>query len=253
MEEPFSVKFSAFPIYRFFRNELPAMTKAALVCIVLCGVLAFVVFSPGFSFATTKEPASAVASVEIGESYAQSGIFQDSEPLFLPTHWNFGADVSPKELTFQDSSFLPFGEMLFLGTQPSEPAMKLKHAQIPPAVENALGADAWSIARGFGAGTLDVPAVSETPVSRIRIEDASTGKIVFGGELPEIHGEDDGMLVAPAEFLCGIASDLGAPRVMTVRSSGSSEHDAEMGNAAESLLSKLGCPRGIYRIFIDPR
>ena len=92
MNEPCGVKISAFPIYRFFRNGLPAMTKAGLACVVAFGLLAFVIFSPGFSFRMPQEKPSRAASVNFAEGYAEAAFFKDSEPLFLPTRWNFGAE-----------------------------------------------------------------------------------------------------------------------------------------------------------------
>lgn len=247
------MKVSAFPIYRFFRNELSALTKAALVCIVALGALAFVFFSPVISFVPAHVPAARCASVGIAESYAETGIFQDTEPLFLPTRRNFGESESPEELALRESSFLPFGEMLSLGTRAAAPAMALKHRQIPPTAAEALGADAWRIARGFGAGGFPVPAVAGTPKSSLRIENAETGEVVFSGELEGADGDDAQTLLSPAEFFCGIAVGYGSPRVLTVASCGDVERDARIRSAVAEILRAVRPGVGVYRIFADLR
>lgn len=229
------------------------MTKAGLICIVLFGVLAFAIFSPGFSFSPKKAETAPAATLEISSSYAETGVFEDSEPLFLPTRWNFGTTTAPEELRLQRASFLPFAELLFTGTSAPEAAMKLKYDQTPPRADEALGADAWAIARGFGAGTLDLPAAAKQTGTRVRIENAETGAVVFEGEMPGISGDDERMLLAPAEFLCGITSGFGEPRVLTVASCGDPARDAQIRSGTAEILKKLELHGGIYSIFVDLR
>lgn len=247
------VKFSAFPLYRFFCTELSAMTKAGLACIALFGALAFVLFSPGFSFSSEKTDAAPASALEITGRYAETGVFEDSEPLFLPTRWNFGAAEEPAELRLPRAAFSPLSESLLPAPAAPDSAIKLKYDRTPPRADEALGADAWPIARGFGAGTLALPAAAKDAGTRVRVENAETGDVVFEGEAAEISGEDERMLLAPAEFLCGVASGFDAPRAMPVRSCGNADLDARIGREAEALLKKLRLRRGVYRVFVDLR
>lgn len=252
MNEPCGVKISAFPIYRFFRNGLPAMTKAGLACVVAFGLLAFVIFSPGFSFRMPQEKPSRAASVNFAEGYAEAAFFKDSEPLFLPTRWNFGAEISPKELRLREPSFLPFGE-LFLATRDAASAMPLKYAQTPPRAEDALGADAWAIARGFGTGTPVVPAAPEAAQGNgVRVVDAVSGETLFAGTL-DVSVDDARTLFAPAEYFCGLAFAEDAPHVLTVRSCGSTDADARVAEAVAALMKSLAPGKGIFRIFVELR
>lgn len=248
MEEPFCVKVSA-TIYRFYRRELPALTKAALVGIVLWVILAFVVFSPGFTFAPTGGIPAKVSSLAVSEKTSEAGIFRDSEPLFLPTLRNFGTENIPKELTLRETSFLPFGEILSLYS--ASEVIRPKSAQRLPKAEDALGPDAWHLGRGFSA----VADTAEHPVAAVgtlvRIEDADTGEVVFEGELEGVVNDSDTMLLVPAEFFCGIASGFGKPTVMTVRSCGNTERDSQIIEATSKILNSLKLNAGLFRIFVD--
>lgn len=258
MEEPCGVKFSAFPIYRFFRNELPAMTKAALACIVLSGIFAFVIFSPGFSMHSPAKGVPAPASVSLAEGYENSGVYRDSEPLFLPTSRNFGADISPEALHLREKSFLPFGGLLSIDLQNTELSLRLRNEQIPPLPENAFGADSWEIAKKFAVGETDsdaekiAAANAERPSARVRIADAETGQIIYAGKLSSLGEYDDGeMLFAPAEYFCDIAFPAGTPRVFTVRSCGDVEVDAKIAAETAEILRKHVRRQGLFRIFAD--
>lgn len=253
------MKISAFAIYRFYRNGLPALTRAALVCIVLFGILAFVIFSPGLAFEKSPSSRPQVAVLSVAERYVESGIFQDSEPLFLPTSRNFGASEAPKELSLNEEALLPFGEMLFLGSGENEPALALKTNQVPAAASDALGADAWEISTGFGTGTLSFVddaayEIAAVPVkTRVRVENANSGELVFNGILEGVSGDAEQILLAPTELLCGIASGYGLPRVVIVSSCGDIDRDRQIEKSVSALLSSLSLGRGVYRIFVDLR
>lgn len=236
------------------------MTQAALVCVVLFGILAFAIFSPGLAFEqNSSAEQSQVAVLGISENYVETGVFQDSEPLFLPTRWNFGAADSPKELSLSEQALLPFREMLFLGASETGLALDLQISQTPAAPANALGNETWDIARGFGTGTLSFAPDAEknsaaVPVkTRVRVENADSGKTVFSGTLEGIYGDAQQMLLAPAEFLCGIASGYGLPRVVIVSSCGDISRDRQIEKSVSALLSSLNLGRGVYRIFVDLR
>ena len=258
MEEPCDVKFSAFPIYRFFRNELPALTKAALVCIVLFGISAFVIFSPGFSMRPLKKDVPAPAPVSVAEGYENSGAYRDSEPLFLPTARNFGADVSPEALRLREKSFLPFGGLLSIDLQSAELSLRLQNEQIPPLPENAFGADSWEIAKKFALGETDsdaekiAAANADRSRAALRIADAETASIVYSAPLATLGEYDNGQtLFAPAEYFCDIAFPAGTPRVFTVHSCGNAELDAKISAEAAEILRKHVRRCGLFRIFAD--
>ena len=244
------MKLPAFSIYKFYRKELPAMTKAALVCIVLWGVLAFVVFSPGFTLAPADTVPAKVVKVSVSDGAdREAGIFRDSEPLFLPTSWNFGAEKMPEGLILRETSFLPFGEML--SHHNAVEVLRLKNEQPIPAAEQALGAEAWGPARGFASAS-ESPDLPDEPVKTMaRIRDADTGKIVFAGELKGIGRESDRMLLVPSEFFCGIASGYGKPRVMIVTSCGDVERDNKIIEATSKIINSLKLNAGVYRICVD--
>lgn len=255
MEEPCGVKFSAFPIYRFFRNELPALTKAALVCVVLFGVLAFVIYSPGFSLRFSEKEISKVSSVNFTEGTTEAAIYQDSEPLFLPTRRNFGAEISPDALSLQEKSFLPFGELLSLDLNSAELSLPLRNEQIPPPAGSAFGADSWGIARGFASGIWGGKknaAEEKKPCARLSITDAATGRTVYAGRLSTVEeSDDDGQtLFAPAEYFCDVAFPTGKPRVFTVRSCGDAELDAKIAAETAEILRLHVRRSGVFRIFV---
>ena len=255
MEEPCGVKFSAFPIYRFFRNELPALTKAALVCVVLFGVLAFVFFSPGFSFRFSENQLSNAVSVNFTKNCSEAAIYRDSEPLFLPTRRNFGAEISPDALSLQEKSFLPFGEMLSLDLKSAELSLPLRNDQTPPSAGVAFGPDSWGIAGEFGRGVWggkkNAPADEKKSRARLSIADAASGRIVYAGRLSVLAADDDGQtLFAPAEYFCDVAFPTGTPRVFTVRSCGDTELDAKIAAETAEILRRDVRVRGIFRIFV---
>jgi len=250
------VKISAFSVYRFFRNGLPAMTKAALICVVLAGVLAVFVFSPEISFEKKNVPETlgSIATVSVSKTYTEVAEFQDFEPLFFPTHWNFGAETLPSESHARYEVFLPFGATL-IGQSSVSSALRLKETQAIPSAENALGADAWEIARGFGRAPLDslVPADVSPTKTAVRIENLDTNEIVFAGTLDDVNGDVQQTLPSPAELFCGLASEYGRPRVVVVHSCGDADLDAKIEKASASLLDSLNLERGFYRIIVEPR
>ncbi len=225
------------------------MTKAALVCIVLWAVLAFVVFSPGFTFAPADGVPAEVASVCVSEKGSESGIFRDSEPLFLPTQWNFGASEKPEGLSVRETSFMPFGEMLFRYN--ATEVIRLKNEQKMPTAEEALDAEAWRLGRGFGAASESPDLPEEEVKTLVLIEEADSGKVVFAGALEGIGCESEKMLLVPSEFFCGIASGYGKPRVMTVVSCGDVERDKKIIEATAGIVNSLNLNVGLYRIRVD--
>lgn len=250
------MKISPLAIYRFYRNGLPALTLAALICVVLFGIFAFVIFSPGLAFEqNSASDRPQVAVLGISENYVETGIFRDSEPLFLPTRRNFGAEDAPKELALGEQALMPFREMLFLGAGETGIALDLQISQTPAAAADALGNDAWDIARGFGAGTLAFSdeAAAVPAKTRVRVQNADSGESVFSGVLEGVDGDAQQMLLAPAEFLCGIASGYGLPRVVIVSSCGDIDRDRQVEKAVSALLGSLNLGRGVYRIFVDLR
>ncbi|MBE6401917.1 MAG: hypothetical protein E7037_07845 [Verrucomicrobia bacterium] len=237
-------------IYRFYRKELPAMTKAAVGCIVLWAILAFVVFSPGFTFAPADVVPAKVSSLAVAERVSEAGIFQDSEPLFLPTALNFENGKKPKELNLRETSFLPFGEILAL--YDATKVIHLEKEQILPTAEEALGADAWPISRGFSVAPDCTEEMSPVAIkTKIRIEEANTGKTVFSGTLEGIENDSASMIPVPAEYFCGIASGFGKPNVMTIRSCGNTERDKAIIEKASKIVSGLRLNAGIFRIVVE--
>lgn len=244
------MKISSSSIYKFFRKELPALTKATSASVVVLGVLAFVIFSPGFTFKKVDQN-HGIARIGVGSGSVDAGVFKDSEPLFLPTVRNFGAGKTPDELKLQETSFLPFGS---LAAQTSaNTAMNFKYKLEPPAVEDALGLEAWGIARNFGAGEMNLPHVAGDAESTIRVINAETGECVFSGVLVGVSGDDAQILLAPAEFIGGVASGYGRPQIATVSSCGSAALDKQISARASSLLTALNLNRGIYRILVELR
>lgn len=246
----FRVKLPAFSIYRFYRKKLPAMTKVWLVCIVLWVILAFVVFSPGFTFAPVGGIPAAVATLTVSDrAEVEAGVFRDSEPLFLPTQWNFGAEKKPVGLNLRETSFMPFGEIL--SQYNAIEVIRPKNAQEIPPAEKALGADAWALGRGFGVSGEPEDMHPRAVKTLVRILEADSGKVVFSGELEDIDCESERMLLVPSEFFCGIASGYGKPRVMTVVSCGDVERDRKIIESSAKIVNSLKLNAGVYRICVD--
>lgn len=227
------------------------MTKAGLLCTVSFGVFAFVIFSPGFSFERPKTEISDVARLAVVNKRAESGELRDSAPLFLPTNWNFGVNVSPKELALEEPKFLPVRSSSSETSAPK--AIELKNVQDVPLVEDALEMSSWEITRDFGFGEMDVPEVIAPIQSVVRIFSVETGEEIFSGELVGVEGDAPDMLIAPAEFIVGVASGYGRPQLAVVRSCGNIEYDKQISRAASRLLTSLSLPRGMYRIIVDLR
>lgn len=227
------------------------MTKAGLLCIVSFGVFAFVIFSPGFSFERPGTEISDVARLAVVNKRAESGEIRDSAPLFLPTSWNFGVNVTPKELVLEEPKFLPRKGSSVDASTPK--AIELKNVQDVPPIEDALEVSSWEITRDFGFGKMSVPQVVGPVQSAVRIFSVESGKEIFSGELIGVEGDAPDMLIAPAEFIVGVASGYGRPQLAVVRSCGNIEYDKQISKAASRLLTTLNLPRGMYRIVIDLR
>ncbi len=252
MKESCAVKISAFVLYRFFRNGLPAMPSAVAAGVLVLCVLACVVFSPGFSFRRADEGVVKPPAISVSETPTEIGTLRDSEPLFLPTRWNFGADTVPEELDLHETSFLPFGGIIFLGIDAESTVTLLKNTQEPPSPEAALGADAWKIATGFGTDPQVPAGIKSSAGTAVRIVDESTGTEFFSGELSEIERDDEPeKLLSPSEFICGISAGYSEPSVIAVKSCGDAERDRRVAAAISKLLHSRFPGRGLYRIFVD--
>lgn len=232
------------------------MTKAALVCVVIIGIFAIFVFAPGFSFEkkNVSETQGSVATISVSKNYAEVAEFHDFEPLFFPTHWNFGSEILTNELGANYEVFLPFGATL-IGQSERSSALRLKEALALPDVGNALGAEAWRIARGFGRAQLDATKTGPVPVAKtsIRIENLDNNKIVFAGTLDGVSGNAQQALPAPAELFCGLIFEYVRPRVVTVHSCGDADLDAKIEQETSTLMDSLNLARGVYRIIVEPR
>ena len=164
--------------------------------------------------------------------------------------WNFENGKKPKELNLRETSFLPFGEILSL--YDASKVIHLENEQALPTAEEALGADAWPISRGFSASPDFTGEMSPVAIkTKIRIIEANTGKTVFSGTLDGLENDSSSALLVPAEFFCGIASGFGKPNVMTIRSCGNTERDKAIIAEASDIVSSLRLNAGIFRIVVD--
>lgn len=187
--------------------------------------------------------------------FEEQAMLLDSEPLFLPTQWNYAARVRTEtpQLAPPPPPFGPFAETIrlrrvdFFGDRPIESAVNS-----PQLIANILSNRADLLSSLYFPSTPSVPLTERTAFlrfNRIGSQPLVIERIV---RLDSEPGVTNGRLWEPAELLLQVdsAGRLGDPVI--VATSGSEEKDAEIVEWVTAPESIRNLPPGYYRVVAGP-
>ena len=194
------------------------------------------------------------SSAETSDPVAvQQSILLDSSPLYMPTRWNLGSDMSEvaslQQATEVFSPFPPDLDLPFSSPEPPWAMPTQEDFQLP-----ALNDEPELLLARFGRVMRLVPenVTSVSNVSALRLDgspDTSPVKVPLPEALRLLSPD---VLWNPVHFHLHIAEDLPVGSPLLVQSSGFSDWDQSLLSFVSSLEFYRFIESGYYRISIFP-
>lgn len=235
----------SFLVYRFYRNELTPTARIIFAGTFVALLATMVIFAPSVSFKKSKSTDRLAVSIAVTPSEAEA--LRDSEPLFLPTAWNYRATHLREELNLKEVAFLPFGGVFYLGANESGRFVFEENYQLPEA-GSALPVATWRLLRTFGMSPRDegVQNRAGVPAARIVAWNSDTKTQLAAGFLQDESFDDPAMLLVPVEVVC--YDFAGAKQFSIMQSSGNMLVDARILAQVRTWAKQNLRTRGTYSI-----